>query len=225
MSVGSVLRSQWKLVREGIIDQFGDDALDQTASENKGYPNQAHHCICCSVAQKNNNGKLADLLIAAGYDINNGGNNIFLPAKFGHMRRNNEQRHRGGHHKSYYDYVDDNLEPIYKAYKDTDPCNDPEAKENILGDMMDLQALIKKKLEKKSLWLYAWSERLYNEDYKEEGQGSLRSSNKQGSSVAGLAWADRYPSGKTRRKINRDGSLHTKWYSGHGFPSPGSKTS
>jgi hypothetical protein len=225
MSVGSVLRSQWRLVRQGIIDEFGDDALDKTASENKGYPCQAHHCICCAVAQKNNKGKLAELLIAAGYDINNGGNNIFLPAKFGHMQLNSEQRHRGGHQVSYYAYVDDGLNPIYTDYKDTDPCNDPEAKKNILGDMMDLQASIKDDLESKGVWLYGWSERLYNEDYKEEGQGALLSANQQGSSVAGLAWADRYPSGKTRRKITHDGSLHSKWYSGKGFPLPSSTNS
>lgn len=225
MSLGSVLRSQWRLVRAGIIDEFGEDALDQTASKNKGYPVQAHHNVCCSVAQQNNNGKLANLLISAGYDVNNGGNNIFLPAKFGHMRLNNEQRHRGGHQQSYYKYVDDQLNPIYKAYKDTDPCQDAVAKANILGDMMDLQAVIKKKLEKKSLWLYGWSERLYNEDYREEGSGSLSYANKQTSSVAGLAWADRYPSGEVRRKILSDGKLNSKWYSGHGFPIPGSVTS
>ncbi len=219
---GCTSRNQAKLVREGIKEEYGGkDGLDLTASKRKGYPVQAHHCICCSVIQKNNGGKLAELAIESGYDINNGKNNIFLPAKFGHMKINDEQRHRGGHYKKYYDYVDKKLNPIYQKHKDSDPCNDPEARKNINGDLLSLQSTIYGHLDGKKVWLYDWSKNLYNEDYREEGTASLTSSNQQSSSTAGLGWVELYPSGQIRRKLLDSGECNETWYKSKGFPVPG----
>lgn len=226
MGAGTTARKQAKLVKEGVAEEFGDDGNDLTASMRHGYPVQAHHCICCSVMQKNNDTKMAKLAIDSGYDINNGKNCIFLPAKFGHMRRGNKQRHRGGHYKKYYDYVDSRLSKIYKNHKDKKPCEDPKARADILGDLMSLQSTIYSHLDSRKVWLYAWSEKLYNEDYREEGAGDLTAANQQTSSTAGLAWADRYPSGSTRRKVQIDGeSLRVQWYIAKGFPVPGGVTS
>lgn len=219
--LGDTLRKQWKLVKEGLAEEYGEDGLDLTASKRKGYPVQAHHCICCSVIQKNNSGKLSALAIDAGYDVNNGKNNIFLPAKFGHMRKNNEQRHRGGHCKKYYAYVDKELNPIYEDYKDSNPCPGNQDAKDILNDLMALQKSIYSKLDKRSLWLYEWSKTLYNQDYREEGSGALTAQNQQGSSTAGLAWVERYSKGKPRRKMTAASKLRSSWYSSKGFPVPG----
>lgn len=219
---GSVARNQSKLNKEGIESEFGDDGMDETASKRFGYPVQAHHCICCSVMQKNNNGEMAKLAIDSGYDINNGDNNIFLPARFGHMRRDNKQRHRGGHCQAYYDYVDDKLNPIYEKFKDEDPCNDDKAKKKILGALNTLQKKIYNALDNREVWLYSWSEVLYNQDYKEEGPGDLKKANMQGSSSAGLEWVVRYPGGTPRRKMLADGSHNVNWYTSKGYPPAGS---
>lgn len=220
---GSVARSQSKLVREGLEEQFpDDDGNDESASKRYGYPVQAHHCICCSVIQKNSKTKMAKLAIDSNYDVNNGKNCIFLPAKFGHMRHGNLQRHRGGHWQTYYDYVDAKLTKIYQKHKDKKPCSDKKAAKAILGDLMSLQSTLYSKLKNRKLWLYDWSERLYNEDYREEGQGDLKSINQQPSSAAGLAWADEYPKGSKRRKLQSNGrNLRKQWYSAKGFPVPG----
>lgn len=219
--IGNVLRNQAKFVREGIKEEYGEDGLDLTASKRKGYPVQAHHCICCFVIQKNNSGKLAELAIKAGYDVNNGKNNISLPARFGHMRKKNEQRHRGGHYQDYYDFVDELLDPIYEDHKNSKPCPGNKAAKDILNDLMSCQKRIYSKLDKKRVWLYKWSKDLYNEDYREEGTGALTAQNQQGSSEAGLAWITEYPKGKPRRKLRLDKKLRTSWYSSKGFPVPG----
>lgn len=221
---GNVERSS-KLVREGIKEEWGEDGLDQTASDRKGYPNQAHHCISCSVIQQHSESKLAKLVVQAGYDVNNGKNCIFLPAKFGHMRRNNEQRHRGGHWDTYYKYVGKQLDPLYTEYKDKDPCKDEEARKEILEWLIDIERTIYNDLDQKKSWLYDWSELLYNEDYREEGPGPLTAENRQPSSSAGLEWVTQYPRGTTRRKCLKNGNLRTAWYSSHGFPVPGSTNS
>jgi len=222
---GNILRNQADLVKEGIENEFGDDGCDQTASERYGHPVQAHHCICCSVIQKHQGGATGQLAIDSGYDINNGNNNIFLPAKFGHMRINSQQRHRGGHCDEYYDYVKKKLDPIYTKYKNADPCNDPQARKSILGALTSLQSTIKSALSGKAVWLYEWSESLYNEDYREEGSGNLKTGTHQPGSEAGLAWANNYPKGTPRRKLMQNSKLNSAWYSSKGFPVPGGSTS
>lgn len=225
MTSGRVTRDQAALNKEGIAEEWGDDGLDKTASKRSGYPVQAHHCISCSVMQKNNNTKMAKLAIDSGYDINNGKNNIFLPAKFGHMKRDSKQRHRGGHAQAYYNFVDGKLNAIYKVVKDMKPCQKPADKQAILDALTNLQKTIYAKLKDREVWLYDWSERLYDEDYREEGSGALTSPNQQSSSTAGLAWADAYPKGSARRKLEPDGkTLRSKWYKSRGFPVPGGKT-
>lgn len=223
---GSVARNQSKLVKEGIKDEYGEDGLDLTASKRKGYPVQAHHCVCCSVIQKNNSGKLATLAVKSGYDVNNGKNNIFLPAKFGHMRKNNEQRHRGGHCQDYYNYVDAKLTKIYNKHQNAKPCPGNQDAKDILSDLMTCQDGIYSKLESRKLWLYGWSEELYNEDYREEGSSALTSSNQKGSSVGGIAWVETYPKGNNpRRKLGGNNQLLKSWYSTKGFPVPGNAKS
>jgi hypothetical protein len=205
------------LKREGIKEQFGDDGCDQTASERYGYPVQAHHCISCSVIQGH---ELAPLAIDSGYDVNNGKNNIFLPARFGHMMRDQLQRHRGGHWNLYYDYVTNQLDTLYEKYKDAKPCEDPEDRKNILQDLMDVQTDIRTDLEDRDIWLYDWSELLYGQDYREEGPGDLTLDNQQGDSAAGRSWVITYPAGSARRKKHKNGQLRSKWYSDKGFPAP-----
>lgn len=222
---GNILRNQATLNRGGIENEFGDDGCDKTASERYGHPVQAHHCISCSVMQQHQGGATGQLAIKSGYDINNGANNIFLPAKFGHMRINDQQRHRGGHCDEYYDYIRKKLDPIYKKYKDTDPCTDPEARKSILGALTSLQSTIKSALSGKKVWLYEWSETLYNEDYREEGPGDLKTDTQQPGSEAGLAWANIYKKGIPRRKLMKNGKLKNPWYSAKGFPVPGSAMS
>lgn len=220
-----LLRNQSQLNSEGIKDKFGDDGCDKTASERYGHPVQAHHCICCAEIQKHQGGATGQLAVKSGYDINRGTNNIFLPAKFGHMRINDQQRHRGGHSQEYYDYVKKGLDPIYTKYKDADPCKNDEDRKNILGALTDLESEIKSALSDKDVWLYHWSETLFNEDYREEGPGDLKTETQQAGSEAGLAWATIYKKGEARRKLMKDGSLKSQWYSAKGFPVPGSTTS
>ena len=175
--------------------------------------------------QKHQSGATGKLAIHSKYNINRGSNNIFLPAKFGHMRKNDQQRHRGGHSQEYYDYVKKGLDPIYTEYKDAKPCDNEEDRKKILGALTRLESRIKSALSGKDVWLYHWSERLYNEDYREEGPGDLKTATRQSGSEAGLAWADNYPKGKTRRKIMGDGALNSKWYTDEGFPVPGGPVS
>jgi len=210
------------LKKEGM-EALGEDGFDGTPSELFGHAVQAHHCISCSVIQRHKDKATSILAIKSGYDINNGNNNIFLPSKFGFMRINNDQRHRGGHWDKYYKYVEKKLDAFYKEHKDDDPCNNDEDKKNILSDLKDIEKKIYSDLDNRRQWLYDWSEKLYNEDYKEEGPGALTSDNQQPSSSAGLAWVENYPKGKRRRK-HYNNNLKITWYSSKGFPPPGSAT-
>lgn len=138
------------------------------------------------------------------------------------MRLNNEQRHSGGHWEKYYEYVAKKLDPLYKKYKDTNPCNDEKAKKGIYDRLMSIQIEIFNDLFDKKVWLYEWSEKLYNEDYREEGSGDLTMDNRQGSSSAGVEWVRDYPKGNPRRKHFKNGNLKEKWYESKGFPVPSS---
>src|SRR3954453_21221099 len=125
---GEVARQMYTLYKEMIESAFGKAGLDQTLSLNVGYTVQAHHCICCSVIAGMRAGDMGRLAIGSDYDVNNGHNGIALPAYFGHMRKDNKQRHRGGHWDDYYEKVEQKLDPIYDKYKSTKPCTDPEAR-------------------------------------------------------------------------------------------------
>ena len=229
MTTGNVERHMYTLYKEMIEDGFGDDGLDQTLSENVGYPVQAHHCISCSVMAAVEGGKLARLAEEAGYDINNGNNGVALPAYFGHTRKDNLQRHRGGHWDKYYQNVEKKLQPIYDEHKGSKPCSDPAARKNILGDLQAAEDFIKDKLLSRKWWLYDWSQDLYDGDYRDEGAGNLKSGRKRdGSSTSGQQWLADYKGNQVKRRHKSLGSknqLLSSWYKKYGYPVPGGLTS
>lgn len=230
MATGTVTRHMYTLYKEMIGDAFGDDGCDATLSANTGYAVQAHHCISCSVMADHQAGDMARLAEESGYDINSGNNGVALPAYFGHMRKHDKQRHRGGHWDEYYKNVDKELAKIYKTHKNAKPCSDPEARKNILADLKSAEDKIKAKLMDHKWWLYEWSEDLYNGDYRDEGAGAMNSArDREGSSTAGLQWLTDYagPKAKRRHSVKAGKSnLLAAWYSAkYGYPVPGSLTS
>jgi hypothetical protein len=226
---GLDLRSMYTLYKEMKEAGF-PDGLDETLSENHGYPVQAHHLICCSVMEQLEGGKMAKLAIASGYDINNGNNGIALPAYFGHQRKETLPRHRGGHWDDYYKKVKTELAKVYKDHKDDKPCNNKTVQDNIKGDLTDLEDLIRTKLTKRQWWLYDWSEELWSKDYRDEGATNMKSPRKRdGSSSSGQQWAaTAFPGGvKRRHKVTGSQTiLLSDWYSKkYGYPEPGGPTS
>lgn len=228
MGAGTTTRKMYTLYK-GLMreseDMIGVDGCDMTLSQYWGYPLQAHHCISCSVMNSLEQGKLSKLAESAGYDINNANNGIALPAYFGHQWFNEEQRHRGGHQNSYYEYVEKLLSPLYDQYKNKNLCTDEKARKNILSDLEKIEDNIKSKLENKRLWLYEWSEQLYNGDYRDEGATNLNSSrNREGSSTTGLDWLKVYGSSTVKRRysVDTDGrkKIRTAWYQKYGYPVP-----
>lgn len=221
---GTVERAMYTLYKD-MNEEFGDDGCDLTLSENMGYAVQAHHCISCSVIQELHSRDLARLAVDSDYDINNGNNGVALPAYFGHMKHDDRQRHRGGHWDDYYDAVADELNPLYEKYKKTDPCKDATARKNIKAALEAVENRIKKRLLKPSLWLYEWSEKLYNADYRDEGCGNMRAAgDRDGSSSSGLEWIATYGSTIKRRHALSGGrpALLTDWYTKkYGYPAPG----
>jgi A nuclease family of the HNH/ENDO VII superfamily with conserved AHH len=228
MATGTVVRHMYTMYKDLIEAAFGKSGLDQTLSQNIGYAVQAHHCLSCSVLQDMQGGDMRRLAEESNYDVNRGSNGIALPAYFGHTRKHNLQRHRGGHWEDYYTAVREKLDPIYDKYKDTKPCKDPEARKNILGDLTTAEGEIKGKLEAPSLWLYAWSESLYNGDYRDEGATNLASPrDREGSSSAGTEWLNAGHTVKRRHQVvNGLPVLLSDWYSKkYGYPVPGGPTS
>jgi hypothetical protein len=221
---GIIHRVQDDLIKNGMKEAVGKDGLGWSPSDYWDYPHEAHHCISCSVMQSNSGGKMGKLAIASGYDINNGKNNIFLPAEFGHMRVNNEQRHRGSHDEElYYSYVHKKLNPLFDKYENSAPCPTNKAGKNIKSRLMGIQREIYKDLDAKKKWLYKWSELLYNEDYRGEGSGPLTEDNWQDSKAAGKAWVKKYK-GKVKRKLRNDGKdIRVTWYTEKGYPVPVNK--
>jgi len=226
---GVTSRHMYTLYKQMIELLFGNDGCDPTLSANMGYPVQAHHCISCSVMEGYEGGALAKLARDSGYDINNGGNGIALPAYFGHMRKGSKQRHRGGHWDRYYKAVENELKPIYMNYEDAKPCQDPEARKNILGELQAVEKSLKGQLENKTLWLYDWSESLYNGDYRDEGTGEMMSSRtREGSSTSGLQWLKDFSGAQAKRRHeSKQGhkSVLSSWYASYGYPVPDNLTS
>jgi hypothetical protein len=224
---GLDLRHMYTLYKEMKEAGFGS-GLDETLSELHGYSVQAHHLISCSVMEKLEKGKMARLAIASGYDINNGNNGIALPAYFGHQRKDDLPRHRGGHWDDYYDKVKTELAKVYKQHKDADPCNNPTEAANIKGDLTDLEDLVRGKLTKRTWWLYDWSKDLWKGDYRDEGPSNMKSSRKRdGSSSSGQQWLTAFAGGIRRRHtIKNSKPVHLKdWYTKkYGYPDPGSPT-
>ena len=228
MGSGTTVRKMYTMYK-GLMkeseDMIGVDGCDMTLSQYWGYPLQAHHCISCSVMNTVKNGLLSKKAISAGYDINNANNGIALPAYFGHQRLNNEQRHRGGHQKSYYQFVKEKLEPLYDKYKGKNVCPGKPANKSILKDLKGIENNIKGKLEGRKLWLYEWSEQLYNGDYRDEGAATLKSPRKrEGSSTAGLDWLEKFGSAKIKRRYRDDAqgkaTVRIEWYTKYAYPVP-----
>ena len=231
MGAGTVVRHMYTLYKEMMEQSFGEDECEPTLSLNHGYPVQAHHLISCSVMQKLEDGDMARLAEDSEYDINNGHNGLALPAYFGHQRREDKVRHRGGHWEDYYEKVRTELAKVYKRHKNKKPCEDEKARESIKGDLFDLETLIKKKLEKPTWWLYDWSQKLWKADYRDEGAGAgaMRSSgDRETSSSAGEDWIAKFPAGQVRRRhkvVNGKPVLLDSWYEDkYGYPVPGSPT-
>ena len=213
------------------LDEDGE-GTSETLSKAMGYPVQAHHLISCSVMAKFEKGKLRDLAEESDYDINTGNNGIALPAYFGHQRKDNKVRHRGGHWEDYYEKVRTELAKVYKDYKGTDPCDlEDEDRENIREALKARENFIRGKLEaKKDWWLYPWSEDLWTKDYRDEGPATMNSSRKrEGSYSAGEEWASKYKGRQIKRRyrlVNDKPVVRDEWYDKkYDYPTPTGTTS
>src|SRR4051794_34997314 len=103
MALGNTARHMYTMYKEMKEGSFPGHDPEDTLSELHGYSVQAHHLISCSVMAALESGKMAKLAEESKYDINNRNNGISLPAYFGHQKKDNLPRHRGGHWDDYYD--------------------------------------------------------------------------------------------------------------------------
>lgn len=225
---GNIERYMYTLKKELGEDEDWDDEEDETLSDAVGYAVQAHHCISCSIIGEKKYKQLADWAIASDYDINRGSNGIALPAYFGHMRVENKQRHRGGHHDIYYDKVREELDKILEDLEGVDPCKNEKDRKSVLGALTGAENSLRSKLRSRRIWLYDWSRKLYQKDYRDEGPTRMESERKrEGSSASGLQWADNFTPGKKRRRhelVKVKGQwkavVLAQWYSKYGYPVP-----
>lgn len=192
-------------------------------------PNQAHHALSSSVilaldADPKYQPELAE---TSGYDINNANNGILMPARYGHQKRMNLQRHEGGHSEKYYDKVREHIEPIWKDYKDLDHCNDPQGVEDLLADLAGKENSAKTRIKNLKWELYDRSKELYTKDYKDEGQGDMSNLSRphDPSRASGLGWLDVEAQGNNirRRYEVKNGKkvVYTNFYTTRGYPPPG----
>jgi hypothetical protein len=193
-------------------------------------PNQAHHALSSSEILKLEVDPEYQQNLAenSGYDINNANNGILMPARYGHQKRMKLQRHEGGHSEDYYLQVERILVPIYGAYQQMDPCTDSEGKEDLLADLRDAENDAKQQIKELNWELYARSKELYEEDYKDEGQGELSMSHQERprdtSRASGLGWLDVEAKDNNIRRRYRivDGKeeVNTEFYDTYGYPYP-----
>jgi len=232
MGAGDSMRNMYtmkKALKEAVEDD--EEGISETLSEAVGYSVQAHHLISCSVMAQLADGKMRLLAEESDYDINNGNNGIALPAYFGHQRKDDLPRHRGGHWEDYYEKVRSELAKIYKDYKDTNPCElEEKDRENIRGDLKACEDFIRGKLlEKRSWWLYDWSKQLWKEDYRDEGGATMNSPRRrEGSYSSGLEWATKYAGRQIKRRhriVHDRRVLRDEWYDKWGYPLPDGLTS
>jgi len=80
----------------------------------KGVEMQAHHLISCTAVEKSG---LGDLLIKAGYNINDWPNLVFLPSTLQGACHLKVQVHRGDHTASHKDSDKDHLPSYHKMIK------------------------------------------------------------------------------------------------------------
>ena len=233
MNQGSVERYMYKLKSElGENENWNDD--DETLSDAVGYAVQAHHCISCSVMNEPKYAQLADWAEISDYDINSEYNGIALPAYFGHTRKENKQRHRGGHDKIYYEKVQEELNKVLKELKGVDPCKNAKDREDVLAALKGAGERIRAGLKQRKIWLYDWSAKLYNADYRDEGATALHNPTRkrEGSYSAGMEWAGKFGGGQVKRRhsieTTRKGKerkvLARAWYAKYGYPAPGGLT-
>jgi len=230
---GSIVRNMYKLKKELGEDEDWDDDEDETLSDAVGYSVQAHHCISCSIIGEKKYKQLADWAIASDYDINRGNNGIALPAYFGHMRKENKQRHRGGHDQIYYKEVRKELDKLLKDLKGVDPCKNKQDRVDVLGALTGAEDRLKSGLKSRSIWLYDWSQKLWSKDYRDEGATNMKSGRRrEGSYSAGMEWVASFGGRDVKRRYavvkgpnKKDKKvLLTKWYSAYGYPVPGGLT-
>ena len=167
--------------------------------------------------------KYDDLAERATYDVNRGSNGILLPTFYGHQKHPNLQRHRGGHSKKLYNKVKDLVEPIYEEYEDENPCDDPLARKNILGDLTGAENTARSNIESIAWELYKHSKRLFDGDYRDEGLGELSLDQPPITNKAsGVRWLrDKANDIKRRYKIvNGKEVVKTEFYSDEGYPVP-----
>jgi HNH/ENDO VII superfamily nuclease len=199
---------------------------------NGGIPDQAHHLLSSSVVieldyeYRSRAKKL--MANASGYQLNAASNGILLPTHFGHQRKLDLQRHRGNHYNVYYENVRNELRPIYDKFETLNVCTEP-TKSKFLACFTDSEKAVRANIKNRDWWLYDWSKKLWDGDYRDEGTGNLALSRPPFTSQeTGLQWLTdkagdikrRYTTvivGSTKRNI-----VNTKWYTSHTYPAPGS---
>lgn len=192
-------------------------------------PNQAHHALSSSVileldAKPEYGPKLAE---KAGYNINNANNGILMPARYGHQKAMNLQRHEGGHSEAYYTKVRELIEPIWEDYKNLDHCKDPQGVTDLLADLADNENVAKTQISDIGWELYARSKELFTKDYKDEGQGDLSNKSRPNdpSRASGLGWIGFEAIGNNLRRRyevkNGEKVVYAGFYDYYGYPSPG----
>ena len=203
-------------------------------SPNGGIPDQAHHLLSSNVVislddefEQTGSAGLK-LAFASGYQLNAAPNGILLPTHFGHQRKVNLQRHRGNHFNKYYKNVEKVLRPIYKDFKDLNVCKDP-ARSQLHQAFSGAENAARSNIRSRAWWLYAWSEPLWDGDYRDEGTGNFYLNRPPDTAFeAGLQWLQDTQGGIKRRykkQQRKDGTanvVRTEFYSNNNYPSPSS---
>jgi len=195
----------------------------QSSGGQNGYPDQAHHLLCSNVILKLE-AKYDDLAEKAGYNINRRSNGLLMPAYYGHQKLPGLQRHRGGHSRKLYKKVRQLLEPIYDEYYKPNPCENEEAKKEIIGELTEAESYAKDLLRDLDWELYKHSKRLFDGDYRDEGFGEMSLDQPPITNKAsGVKWLrDNANTVKRRYKIiNGIEVINAKFYDDEGYPVPG----
>jgi len=199
------------------------NAQHQQAAGPGDYPDQAHHLLSSNVLIKLE-AKYGNLAENSKYDLNRGSNGLLMPANYGHQKRPNLQRHRGGHSKEFYEKVRELVEPVYELHKGADPCNDEEARKNILGDLAGAENDAKGLLKSVDWELYSNSKVLFDRDYRDEGVGDLSLDRPPFTDKASaLKWLEDKAVGIKRRYEVVDATevVKAQFYTNEGYPVPG----
>jgi hypothetical protein len=200
------------------------NAQHQQSAGQSDYPDQAHHLLSSNVLLKLE-AKYAKLAEKATYDLNRGSNGLLMPTLYGHQKHPNLQRHRGGHRQELYAKVFDLVEPVYELYKGKNPCEDEEAKKNILDDLTASENDARDAIKNLDWELYSNSKNLYVADYRDEGVGDLSLDRPAFTAKAdGERWLIDKAVGIKRRYelVNGTEVVRKDFYTRNGYPDPGS---